>query len=290
MRVTRLALVALLLTAGCGQSVTGVAVPDPEAARQATAGLYSSSVKAVEKYIRETRDFRGTIFFYAAVNERKSGSDVDITMRGVPPSTIIKSRSKTPPGYDYDIYHPANDPLDYVRLGKAYTSIAPTPWVSMQTTGADIDCAITGIQTLCKIISALDATDKAPPPGRDTTGTRLPDGSTEVRTDITLKAFVDNAVINIPADVAKLIDPELMSRLVAVKIVVNSDRTLRKAEVRGEVRSAKTKVQVEVGYESRGPSDATDFPAAPPPGEITALPADRAARTDFWNRMAAVQK
>ncbi|ONI73366.1 hypothetical protein ALI144C_46535 [Actinosynnema sp. ALI-1.44] len=290
MRATALALVTLLLTAGCGQSVTGVPTPNPEAARQAAADVYSTSVRAIEKYVDETRDFRGTIFFYAAVNERKSGSDVDVAMRGTPPALLTKSRSKTPPGYDYDIYHPSGDPLEYVRLGKAYTSIAPTEWVSMSASGTDLDCAIVGLQTLCKIVAALGATDKASPPGRNTTGMRLPDGRTELRTEITLKTVVDNQVINFPADVVALIEPAMMNRLVAVNIVLNSDRTLLKAEVKGEVHGEKSKVQLEIGYDAKGPATPADFPAAPRPDQVTALPAGNEAKTQFWNRMGSIQK
>nr|WP_042198964.1 hypothetical protein [Kibdelosporangium sp. MJ126-NF4]CEL23649.1 hypothetical protein [Kibdelosporangium sp. MJ126-NF4] len=279
---------ALLLTAGCGQSVTGTPVADPDGTRKAGEKAYSVAVQALNAYLQKTTDLRGSIYYYAAVNERKSGSDVDIAMRGTPAAFYYKSRSKTPPGYDYDTYHPASDPLEYVKLGQAYSSIAPTPWVSMPATEPGFTCAIAGLQTLCKINGALDATDKAKPPGRSTTATTAADGSTEVRTEITLKAFVDNSVINIPADVVGLIEPGLMNKLVPVKIVVNSDGTLHRAEVKGELQGSKTKVQIELGYESRGPADASDFPSVPQPGELTALP-DKAAKDDFWDRMAKIR-
>ncbi|MCE7005782.1 hypothetical protein LWC34_23560 [Kibdelosporangium philippinense] len=292
MRITRLVLLAVLLVAGCGQSVAGSPVPNSEAAKKSAERLYNQGISAISGYFTNVNNFRGSLFFYAAVNDRKSGSDIDVAMRGAPGeqySLMTKHRSKTPPGYDYDVYSPAGSALDYVRLGKAYTSIAPTPWVSLPTISDGYVCAISGLQTLCKLVDALRAVDKAPPPGRITTASRLPDGRTEVRTEITLKAFIDNRVIGMPADVAGLIEPEMMSKLVPLKIMLSSDGALQGVEVKGAVQGTKSRVELEVGYEARGTAVPADFPPQPQAGDVTALP-DETARSDFWKRMAAAQK
>ncbi|CAM4188773.1 hypothetical protein KIPE111705_44260 [Kibdelosporangium persicum] len=287
MRLTIVALAVSLLATGCGQAVEGTPVASPDDERKAGNKAYETALGVMRQYVKDAKDFRGSLFFYAAVNERKSGSDVEIARKGDPPALVSRRKSKTPPGFDYDVYQPAGDPLEYVRLGPKYVpQIVPTQWASMPAVPySGFPCAITGIQTLCKIMDALDTTTEAAPPGLGRAAVRLNDGATEVRTEITLKSFVDNSVITIPADVVALIEPDMMGRLIPVKIVVNADGTLRKAEVRGEVAGRGGKVQVEVGYEARGPAEASDFPPLPAPAEVTALP-DKTARDEFWTKMA----
>lgn len=287
MRVTRLTLAALLLTAGCGQSVTGTPAPDPEGARKATERLYADSVKAMNTYVTDAGDFRGTVYRYAKIKDKSSGSEVNVSRRGSPPALVTRIKSTSNPGYEYDIHRPADGPAEYVRLGPGYAKLAPTPWVSGPAKPvADFHCAVAGLQTLCKLGSALDQSGhggKVRPEGA-----RLDDGGTELRTGITLKAFVDNSVIPIPTDITAKIEPEMMDRVFPAKIVVNADGTLRKVEVKGEATGKGGSVQLEVGYEARGRSAADDFPPLPRPGEVTVLP-DQAASDDFWARLGAVR-
>jgi hypothetical protein len=290
MRLTMVALAVGLLAAGCSQSVAGTPVASPDGERVAGNKIYETALGAVQEYVKNPKDIRGSLFFYAAVNERKSGSDDEIARKGDPPALYYRTRSKTPPGFDYDIYQPAGDPLEYVKLGPKYVpQVVPTTWASMPAIPySGYPCAISGIQTLCKITNALDKTEQAAPPGRTKTSVRLDDGATEVRTQITLKTFMDNSVINIPKEVAAPIEPDMMAKLIPVKIVVNGDNTLRRIEIRGEVAGRAAKVQVELGYEARGPAQASDFPALPAPAEVTALP-DKAARDDFWRKMGTAE-
>jgi hypothetical protein len=290
MRPTIVALAVGLLATGCGQAVEGTPVASPDDVRKAGNKAYETAVGVMQQYVKNPKDFRGSLFFYAAVGERKSGSDVEVARKGDPPALVSRRKSKTPPGFDYDIYQPAGDPLEYVKLGPKYVpQVVPTQWASMPALPySGFPCAITGIQTLCKITDALDDTTGAAPPGLTRAAVRLDDGATEVRTGITLKSFVDNSVINMPADVVALIEPDVLGKLVPVKIVVNGDGTLRGVEIRGEVAGRKGKVQVEVGYEARGPAEASDFPALPAPAEVTALP-DKAAKDEFWTKMATAK-
>ncbi|SMC89485.1 hypothetical protein [Kibdelosporangium aridum] len=287
MRVTRLALAAVALVAGCGQSVAGSPVANPADAKAAGERLYNQGVSAIQTYVKDATDFRGTVYRYGVIKDKRSGSEVNVSMRGDPPALITKIKSTSHPGFDYDLYRPADGDREYIRLGPGYAKLAPTPWVSGPANPVSgFACAISGLQTLCKLVDAMDQSTKGG--GVSPQGTRLADGGTEVRTGITLKAFIDNSVIPIPADITALVEPEMMGRTFPTKIVVNADGTLRTVEVKGEVPGKGGKVQLEVGYEARGRSAADDFPPLPAADQTTAL-ADKAASDDFWARLGALR-
>ncbi|RSM67408.1 hypothetical protein DMH04_49050 [Kibdelosporangium aridum] len=287
MRVTRLALAAVALVAGCGQAVTGSPVPNPKDLKVAGERFYNVGLDSVRTYIKDATDFRGTVYRYGAIKDKRSGSEVSVSMRGTPPALITKIKSTSHPGFDYDLYRPADGDRGYIKLGPGYAKLAPTPWVSEPASPVSgYGCAISGLQTLCKLIDAMEQTAKGGVAAPE--GSKGADGATEVRTGITLKAFIDNSVIPIPADVTALVEPEMMGKVFPTKIIVNADGTLRKVEVKGEVPGKDGKVQLEVGYEARGRSAADDFPPLPAAGETTALP-DKAASDDFWARLGATR-
>ncbi|MCE7005783.1 hypothetical protein LWC34_23565 [Kibdelosporangium philippinense] len=292
MRVTRLALatkvvVTAVLVAGCGQAVTGSPLANPADAKAAGQRLYNASVDAVKKYIKDATDFRGTVYRYGVIKDKRSGSEVNVSMRGTPPALITKIKSTSHPGFDYDLFRPADGDRQYIRLGPGYAKLAPTSWVSeLARPVSGFSCAIAGLQTLCKLLDAMDQTAKGNPSDPQSVG--LDDGATELRTGISLKAFIDNSVIPIPSDITATVDAQTMGRIFPTKIVVNADGTLRKVEVKGEAPGKDGKIQLEVGYEARGRSASDDFPPLPAADQTTAL-ADEAASNDFWARLGAIR-
>jgi hypothetical protein len=291
-RASRWAAVSVLAlaVAGCGQVVPGTPAPDPGAARQAADEMLKQGMDALGKYVQESVEFRGTLYRYATVNDNQSGEEVNVSSLGDPPARITKIRVPAHDGYDYDIFHPAKSTLDYVRLGPQYAKLEPTKWLSMPTFSASgFSCAVPGLQTLCKLSAAIDATAKAGPSGLTTTASRLADGGTEVRTAVTLKSFLDATVIPIPDDVANNIQPDMMGALIPTQLVLNSDGTLQKIEVTGEVAGhSGGKMKLQVGYEAKGRPGQEDFPPIPQAAELTALP-DKATVDNFWAQLRQIR-
>ncbi|MEV4317570.1 hypothetical protein [Actinocrispum sp. NPDC049592] len=280
---------AALGLAACGQAVSGSPAPNPEAARQAADRTLDQGVAAMGKYVQTSANFRGTVFRYATIDDKGSGSEVEVSRMGQPAAVMTKIHSTSHSGFDYDVFHPAGSALDYVRLGPGYAKLAPTKWVSMAAFSAsDFSCAMPGLQTLCKLTDTIDATRKAAPPGLSTETRRLDDGGTDIETSITLKAFLDATVIPIPADITTRIDPDMTGKLIPVRLTLNSDGTFRRIEVNGAVLGKAGKVQLQVGYETKGPSASDDYPPVPQPAEVTALP-DKAAVDDFWARLGQIR-
>jgi hypothetical protein len=245
-------------------------------------------MRTLGKYVTSAENFRGTVFRYIKFTGNSTTGEIDVSRYGQPPAIITKIRSPDHPDYNYDLYHPAGNALDYVRLGSGYAVLAPTKWVSMPTsTSSEFACATPGLQTVCKLTNAIEATGKAAPPGLTKSAGRLDDGAIESRTQITLKAFLDATVISIPADITSRIEPAMMGALIPVRILANTDGTLRKIELNGEVPGSTGKMQIQIGYEAKGPSGPEDFPPLPRPAEVTAL-SDKAAADEFRTRMLQI--
>jgi hypothetical protein len=284
-----LAPVVALALAGCGQTVPGVPAVNADAARQAADRMFQQSIDALGKYVTSAENFRGTLFRYVTLKGKSTSGEVDVSQYGNPSSLIAKFHATDHPDYRYDTFHPAGNALDFVQLGPGYASLAPTKWVSMPTTtSSGYVCAVPGLQTLCKMSEALDATSKAAPAGLEKSASRMPDGGFEAQTSITLKAFLDKTLISIPADIMALVDPAMTGRLIPLRIQINSDGTLRKIEINGEVPGQNGKMQIQLGYDAKGPSEPGDFPPVPQPAEITALP-DRAAANEFQVKLGQVR-
>jgi hypothetical protein len=280
---------AALTLAACGQAVPGSPTPNADAAHQAADRMFTQSIDALEKYVTASKNFRGTLFRYVTLKGKSTSGEVDVSQYGRPESLIAKFHATDHPDYRYDTFHPAGNDRDFILLGPGYASLAPTKWVSLPTTtSSGYVCATPGLQTLCKMSEAMEATSKATPAGLEKSAARLPDGGFEARTAITLKSFLDKTLISIPADITALIEPEMTGRLIPLRIQINSDSTLRKIEINGEVAGQGGKMQIQLGYEAKGPSEPGDFPSTPPPAEVTALP-DRAAADEFQVKLGQVR-
>lgn len=289
MRRTRWALlpVAALLVAACGQAVQGVPTPDQQVATQAGHVALDKGMAAIATYLKKP-EFRSTAYRYTTLDGNLTGEEIDTSHRGRPDaSQIARIRAAGHDGFDYDIFHPAKNTQDFVRLGTGYAKLAPTKWVSMPTFSASFTCAMPGSQTLCKLADTISATTKAAPPGLTMSASRLPDGGTDLTTAVTLKAFLDNAVIPVPTRIANRINPDSTGTLLPAHFVLNSDGTLRKVEFNGEVAVKAGTLRIQVGFEDKGAPSDEDIPLAPQPAEVTTLP-DRTAANDFWTRFQQV--
>ena len=98
---------------------------------------------------------------------------------------------------------------------------------------------------------------------------------------------MDAAVVPIPTEIANQISPDMMGALIPTQLLLNSDGTLQKVEVNGEIPGKSGTVKIQVGYEDKGRATGADFPPTPQPAEVTALP-DKAAADDFWARFGQV--
>jgi hypothetical protein len=87
-------------------------------------------------------------------------------------------------------------------------------------------------------------------------------------------------------DVAEQITAEMTRAIVPVKIPLNQNHTFRSIELTGQMQGKRDPMQLQVGFERRGPAAASDFPATPKPEETTVLPDDK-ARIDLWNKITS---
>ncbi|MFF0148352.1 hypothetical protein [Amycolatopsis sulphurea] len=67
---------------------------------------------------------------------------------GSPESRVVHNRSQRDPNEIIDTFTPAEGTVEYVFLGAAYKSLAPTSWVSMPKPEAGLiqPCAWGGVQ------------------------------------------------------------------------------------------------------------------------------------------------
>ncbi|MBP2478271.1 hypothetical protein JOF53_007143 [Crossiella equi] len=286
----------LVLAAGCSSARTGTALADQQAVAAYMSGQFDVAFKKLDELLVKPRDEKSTVYWHGRFNERKSDKEIDVFRYQAadkgspePPAIFTKSRTSKDTKDNLDQYHPSGSEWDYVLLGERFRSLAPTPWVRFPTftpkEGFNV-CLLTGVQTLCAMQDAMKATQKSSPAGLLKEYRQQADGSAELLTGVTLKAFLDARVMNFEQFKSQ-ITPPMLESFIRTTVVLDPTGNLKKIEMNGIVEKGGPKIEVQVGYEILGKATAKDFPPEPSALDRTDLPS-REARSDFFNRLAAL--
>lgn len=281
------------LLAACGQAKAGTALPRGEdAATYVTAKFESTLEKSSEKL-----DGHASLKTSVRSKFLISGQGIDTThlatQTGSPRGTLSQNRSNTDLNDQIDYLQPAGSPVEYVLLGPAYTSLAPTPWVSMAGTAGDFGaCSSVIYLTACKMINAVVGATKKGAAVRS--AKRLADGTTVLQADITLQNFLDFRILILTADTVAKMTPDMLQQKIHSSITFDPQSTLQRIEMSAQF-SSKTKsgkdaaFDIEYLFQVTGPATPADIPIAPNASQVTALP-DQAAVDDFNARKDKIQE
>src|SRR5207248_749552 len=155
---------------------------------------------------------------------------------GHPPARVSRSRSNKDSGDFLDVFHPANSAVEYLRLGGAYASLAPTPWVSKPYTAGNLsECFWEGQQDVCKMLAAVaDSVEK----GKGKAAKRAnshPDGSVELTADVTLGSVIDNRVVLFTSQMLALISPKMKTEPLHTRVTLGPQGKLTEIEMNGKI-------------------------------------------------------
>jgi hypothetical protein len=278
-RGAALAAVLLLAATGCAQSAAGTPVPDDKAA---DAIMVKDGIKAFQDHFEDLGDEHAKVYNFLNYDDIELNTEHESHKYGNPPITVLE-RHRLDVDDTASILHPADDPLDYVRLDKAHSHLAPTPWVSVPTLYQDgfETCFLLTAWLACHLDNAitqttLDAGDRQPAQARET------DDGIEVTTGALLGLMIDEGFIGIPEEQRSEITAQMRDQVVPVTIKFDRDMKFTSFEIRGKVDDGKAKpLELQIGYEVLGESTENDFPDRPVPGETTAI-TDQAKADKFW--------
>jgi hypothetical protein len=277
-RVTALAAV-LLVTAGCAQPAAGTPVPDDKAADAITV---KDGIKAFQDHFKDLGDEHAKVYNFLNYDDIELTTEHESYKYGDPPITVLE-RHRTGEDDSSAILHPPDAPLDYVRLDKAHSHLAPTQWVSVPTLYTDgfETCFLLTAWLACHLDNAiaqtkLNAGDRQPKQARET------DDGIEVTTGALLGLMIDEGFIGIPPERQSEITAQMRDQVVPVTIKFDRDMKFKSFEIRGKVDDGKAKpLELQIGYEVLGESTENDFPDPPAAKDTTAI-TDKAKADKFW--------
>jgi hypothetical protein len=285
--LTALAAPVMLLTSGCVTSHTATPVPDGDEAAAYVSAKFADKLQRLSEDFTGNEPRKSTLGSFARIDDKKADNTITAVQIGSPPSRVSKNHSNRDSGEFLDSYHPADSAVEYLRLGPAYSSLAPTPWVSMPYTGNNYGaCFWEGYSTVCKMLNSVSAAVEADQAAKQARS--LPGGSVELTAEIPLRIFLDNQVISFPEQLLTRISEPMKSEPLTALIVLGPDGELRRIEMNGIVVGDGHEVEIRMAYQVLDPPTENDLPPVPDDDEVTAL-ADRAAVSDFYDRLGEIQ-
>jgi hypothetical protein len=278
-RVTVLAAVLLLAATGCARPTAGTPAPNDKAADAITV---KKGILAFEDHFKNLGDEHAKVYNFLNYDDIELTTEHESYKLGDPPITVLE-RHRADEDDTSAILHPADGPLDYVRLDKAHSHLAPTPWVatpSLYQNGFE-NCFLLTAWLACHLDNAIsqtkiDAGDRQPAQARET------EDGIEVTTGALLGLMLDEGFIGVPEDQRGEISTQMRDEVVPVVIRFDKDMNFTGFEIRGKVDDGKAKpIELQIGYEVVGESTENDFPDQPAANETTVI-TDQAKADKFW--------
>ncbi|MDQ0377509.1 hypothetical protein FB470_001503 [Amycolatopsis thermophila] len=278
-------LLAATLTA-CGSARAGTPVPNGEDAAAYVSAKFDNTLDALSDtlYANDTRKTRlDTIVRF---DEKRINQTISSVQLGHPPARLSRNHSNLDPNEYLDVYHPADSPYEYLRLGPVYASLAPTPWVQTPwTSGQYNECYWEGAQGMCKL---LDATQDAVAAGHAMSANRKADGSLELIANVSLANFIDAAVVTFPDSIQQQFTADMKAQTFRTRVALDPQGKLSEIQMQGKITGNGHELEVDIHYRLDGTPSENDLPKLPDPSQVTVL-ADSAAVNDFYARMGEIQ-
>lgn len=288
----------VVVLAGCAaEPVDGEAFPDWDVVDTLAAERFDAQLVLLDSAIEGSSPFRsdsstdstGVSYVHATYGDKDTGSQSVVAIRGNPASVFIQ-QTDADTGYTIDTLHVGGEPVDYLLLGDAYASLAPTPWVQVPTVygypgeddlvaGLRTMCFVDGFQTVCEVRDAIVATAASGQGDAMRRSVRAqPDGSVLSETEVTLAAVLeDTMILNLPSEIADELSEEMLASFIPVSLWQDAEGNLLKMELNGTVRGTDgaEDLVVQVGFEITGKATRKNFPAAPGAADVTVVPDDQ---------------
>ncbi|WP_245975585.1 hypothetical protein [Amycolatopsis palatopharyngis] len=278
--------VALAAT-GCGTTHTATAIPDGAEAAEYVSAKFADKLQHLSEDFTGNEPRKSTLDSFARIDDKKADDTITAVQIGSPPTRLSKNHSNRDSGAFLDSYHPAGSEVEYLRLGPLYSSLAPTPWVSMPYTGHNYgECFWEGYSTVCKMLNSVADAAEADRAAKQAKS--LPDGSVELTAEIPLRIFLEHRVIGFPEQLLANVSESMRSEPLTALIVLGPEDELRRIEMAGTVSDDGHELEVRMAYQVLEPPTENDLPPVPDAGEVTALK-DQAAVNDFYDRLGKIQ-
>jgi hypothetical protein len=279
-RVASLAAVALLAATGCTQATAGAARPNEKAS---DAILVKAGIKEFEDHFAKLGDEHAKVYNFLNYGDTQLTTNHESYKFGDPPITVLE-RQRQGDADSSAILHPADDPLDYVRLDKEHADLAPTPWVSVPSLYANgfETCFLLTAWLACHLDNAISQTKSDASDRQPATAKRTRDG-VEVTTGALLGLMIDEGFIGIPDDKKSEVSAQMRDEVVPVTIKLDADMKFTGFEILGKIDDGKSEpLELQIGYEVLGEAHQEDFPDTPSADELTAI-TDPAKADKFWD-------
>lgn len=275
----------LALTTACGQARAGNAVPKGDDAVAYVGTKFETAMNKLQDTIGNQRDVTSESGAYFRFDEKYVRGTISSARTGSPESRVSRNRSQKNPDESLDWYTPADGAVEYVYLGPAYKSLAPTPWVSMPKpeSGLTVPCAWSGIITACKMADAVAISynaDKKTVKGAKS----LPENKIELTANVSFGAFLERKVEILPKSFTDAITDEMRKAPIPTTIVLNADGSLQQMAMEAKIEGNGHKIELRYDFRFTGKASPQDMPRLPDASQITALP-DKAAKDDFYRRL-----
>lgn len=274
-RAGALAALAALVLTGCGtETVTGQGAADESALAAQEAAVFEERMALLDEAALASFDLVGTSFNHAEYGDARTDRQTFVAKLGDPPALFLQQSSSTE-GDQIDSYHPAGSDRDYLLLGDAYVTLAPTRWVSVPTSypadALDV-CVIEGLADVCRMSAALAETMESDAAvGVPQQVFTRDDGSTQLVTAITVdSALAQPGLIDLSSEVTSQFDEEILQSLIPLSVWQDAEGLLTKIELSGQV-DGDTPLLVQTGFEVSGVAVEENFPQPPSPLDITLL-------------------
>ncbi|WP_246256916.1 hypothetical protein [Amycolatopsis anabasis] len=294
-RPRRHRLAALLACAGllvpgvaaCGNAKAGTALPDGDDAAAYVNAKFADKLKSLSDDFVGNEPRKTVLTKFARIDDKKANGTISAVQVGRPPARLSKNHSNTDSGEYLDVFHPANSPVEYTRLGPVYKSLAPTEWVSMPYTGgSQSECVWEGAQDVCKMLNAVASSVEKRQVAK--AAKSRPDGSVELTAEVTLAEFIQKRVIVIPETLLSRISDKMKNEVLPTRIVLDPRGKLTEIEMSGKIAGDGHEVEIKMHYRLDGQPTENDLPKVPDASQVTVL-ADEAAKRDFYNRLGQLQ-
>ncbi|MBB4686423.1 hypothetical protein [Amycolatopsis jiangsuensis] len=279
----------LALAAGCGQSRAGTALADGDEAAAYVGAKFENAMSDLGDSVLAARDVTNSVDAYFRFDDQWVHQLITSARTGNPESRVVHNRSQKNPDEVIDTFTPAAGTVEYVFLGAAYKSLAPTPWVSMPKPEAGLvqQCAWGGVQTACKMAQAVDGAyekDKKSVRGAKSSA----DGSVELTVNVPFSQFLENRVEVLPDKLLAKVGPELKKSVVPTTIKLKPDGSLSEFVMAAKLQGDGHRIELRHDFRFTGTATTHDLPKVPDAAQVTALP-DKAAEQDFYRRLGELQ-
>ncbi len=279
----------LALATACGQARAGTALPDGDQAAAYVGAKFEKAMSKLADTIVEPRNVTNSADRYFKFDDKYLHNIVTSARTGSPESRIVHNRSQKNPNEFLDSFTPADGAVEYLYLGPAYKSLAPTPWVSMPKPEAGLvqPCAWGGVQIACKMGDAVDSAYKADKKALRGAKSSA-DGTEQLSVNVPFPIFLDRRVELLPDKVLNQVGPELRKAVVPSTITLKPDGSLAAFTMAAKFEGDGHKVELRYEFKFTGEATPSDLPTVPDASQVTVL-ADDAAKQDFYRRLGELQ-